>query len=369
MGVLAFRRKGQHKMEIVPEQAYIEAHREEELHQLIADNPALILRENSDGQLFPALTIGSHFRLGNVEADLLVVDLTGSLFVVEVKRDRTPRDVVAQILDYAGRIWKMGSGGLEQLVKEEHEGGLAGVLARILADNPEFKDTDYDDLNGFTERFEKSVSSKQLQMVIVSYSVDEDVQRTVEYLRSVHGIDIYCVEFDYYSTKDHEYLVPEIIAAEGRRSPPPGPTQTQEEYRTFWEKLLLGLKQELPDITRREPSRASYQIIPLGHGGIHFEWGFHGRPRDSFEVGLHFERAEQKENQRILEEFRKDVSTLEKEIGEKLVFQETWGKRWARLYAVRNDGHMSDELETWAVDTMVKFHKFLKPRLDGILRP
>src|SRR5215213_8717103 len=36
--------------------------------------------------------------------DLLAIDAEGSLTVIELKRDRTPREVVAQVLDYASWI-------------------------------------------------------------------------------------------------------------------------------------------------------------------------------------------------------------------------------------------------------------------------
>lgn len=36
--------------------------------------------------------------------DLLAVDAEGNLTVVELKRDRTPREVVAQVLDYASWV-------------------------------------------------------------------------------------------------------------------------------------------------------------------------------------------------------------------------------------------------------------------------
>jgi hypothetical protein len=36
--------------------------------------------------------------------DVLAIDSDGDLYVIELKRDRTPRDVVAQILDYASWV-------------------------------------------------------------------------------------------------------------------------------------------------------------------------------------------------------------------------------------------------------------------------
>ncbi len=53
--------------------------------------------------------------------DLLALDSKGALYVIELKRDKTPRDVVAQALDYAscasgldgeaiGDIWQAKNG-------------------------------------------------------------------------------------------------------------------------------------------------------------------------------------------------------------------------------------------------------------------
>jgi len=104
-------------MTLEAEEEYGKDHREEDLHRLIAHDPILVLRERSEGGYLPALTIASHFRLGEVEADLLIVDLSGSTVLTELKGDRTPRDVVAQILDYAARLRQIGLDGIDQIVR------------------------------------------------------------------------------------------------------------------------------------------------------------------------------------------------------------------------------------------------------------
>lgn len=44
--------------------------------------------------------------------DLLAIDADGDLHVLELKRDRTPREVVAQVLDYGSWVTDLGQGGL-----------------------------------------------------------------------------------------------------------------------------------------------------------------------------------------------------------------------------------------------------------------
>ena len=36
--------------------------------------------------------------------DLLAMDATGGLIIIELKKDRTPREIVAQVLDYASWV-------------------------------------------------------------------------------------------------------------------------------------------------------------------------------------------------------------------------------------------------------------------------
>ena len=71
-------------------------HEESVLEAWLESNPDKILE---DGRI---LIIGRQVRtdLGGF-IDLLGVDREGNVVVVELKRDRTPRDVVAQALEYA----------------------------------------------------------------------------------------------------------------------------------------------------------------------------------------------------------------------------------------------------------------------------
>ena len=88
---------------------------EVKLWKIETDRPEPVLRERLDlegrledwlwrdiGLLSDELMlIGRQIRQYGLPLDLLAVDREGNLVVVELKRDKTPRDVVAQALDYA----------------------------------------------------------------------------------------------------------------------------------------------------------------------------------------------------------------------------------------------------------------------------
>src|SRR5256885_9216589 len=51
-------------------------------------------------------------------ADVLVIDAVGNLAVLELKRDQTPREVVAQVLEYGAWVTKLRGEDLEAIFKK-----------------------------------------------------------------------------------------------------------------------------------------------------------------------------------------------------------------------------------------------------------
>jgi hypothetical protein len=98
--------------------------------------------------------------------DLLAVAPDGSLVLIELKRDRTPRDVVAQALDYAGWV--------EKLRTEE----IAAIYGRFAPGRSLAQD--------FQQRFGQVLDEEMLnqnhQIIIVAASLDNSTERIVAYL-------------------------------------------------------------------------------------------------------------------------------------------------------------------------------------------
>ena len=62
--------------------------------------------------------------------DLLGLDEAGDCVVFELKRDRTPRDVVAQTLDYASWVSELGYAELDSLAHKHRQKALPLVVSR-----------------------------------------------------------------------------------------------------------------------------------------------------------------------------------------------------------------------------------------------
>jgi len=142
-------------------------------------------------------------------------------------------------------------------------------------------------------------------------------------------------------------------------------TVTQTEYVQFYSQCIELIRKKLP----REystPTPKSYYQISTGLSGVHFEWGFHGRPRSSFGVELHFEKSNKELNLTLLSACAQLKQQLGSALKEEVVIQQDWGKAWARLYVEKQQGKITDELKDWAVEKMLILIQVLQPELDKI---
>ncbi len=109
--------------------------------------------------------------------DLLAIDQDGSPVIIELKRDKTPRDIVAQVLDYASWVNSLNPKEIDEIA--------SSYLNKSLAD-------------AFRDRFDMTLPENigsDHRMVIVASEIDDSSERIVQYLSSVHSVDINVVFF------------------------------------------------------------------------------------------------------------------------------------------------------------------------------
>lgn len=120
--------------------------------------------------------------------DVLAVDAEGHLHVLELKRDRTPREVVAQALDYGS--WA------KDLTLDQ-------VAAIFGAQNGlGFEEA-------FAERFGTPVPdvfNADQQLTVVAAALDPASDRIITYLAEKYGVPINAVFFRYFADGDTDYL-------------------------------------------------------------------------------------------------------------------------------------------------------------------
>lgn len=129
--------------------------------------------------------------------DLLAIDGDGNLVVVELKRNRTPREVVAQLLDYGSWV--------RNLKDEDIAAVFDGFLQKFY---PSHAKASLDE--AFCERFGVSEMPESLneshELVVVAGELDESTERIINYLAEEYGVAINAVFFRFFRDGDNEYL-------------------------------------------------------------------------------------------------------------------------------------------------------------------
>lgn len=122
--------------------------------------------------------------------DLLCMDRNGDPIVVELKRNLTPREVTAQVIDYASCIANCSASD------------LANIYLTYRNENTSLGEA-------FQQKFgfplEEENMNQHVRMVIVASQMDASTERIIQYL-SQFGVDINILFFSVFVHAGHRFL-------------------------------------------------------------------------------------------------------------------------------------------------------------------
>ena len=149
-----------------------------DLEEWIAADPSIVR---------PGLVlIGRQVATRSGPLDLLAVDGEGNLVILELKRDKLPRDVITQAIDYAADVASWGAEKIGEVCAKYTGESLEDVLAGA------FPDTDFDGV---------SLNSVQ-RVVLVGFAVEPALERMIEWLSEGYGVGINAVVLKYVRTRE-----------------------------------------------------------------------------------------------------------------------------------------------------------------------
>lgn len=166
---------------------------EKELHQFLLWDPSLLGVR--------LLVIGSEVPTPyGKRLDLLAIDTDGNLHVLELKRDRTPREVVAQILDYGSWVSTLSRDEVIDIADKHLDQPFEAAFEDVFGSAPP------DELNG------------ELQLTVVASELDNSSKRIVDYLRGF-GVPVNAGFFSYLEDDGRRYLARSWLAASDEGTP------------------------------------------------------------------------------------------------------------------------------------------------------
>jgi hypothetical protein len=195
------------------------------------------------------LGLGNLLRLGRQvvtdfgkRIDLLAMDREGDLYVIELKKDRTPREVVAQTLEYGFWVQSLSFKAIRDLFAKHHEG------------------EDFE--SAFTSFFETEVPeavNTSHQLVVLATGMDTSTEQIVEYVRG-YEVPLNVLFFEYLADDGREYLARSWLTDPELEQPSSGAKkQTPWNGKDFF--VAVGENEE-----RNWEDMVRYGFVSAGHG-------------------------------------------------------------------------------------------------------
>jgi len=329
---------------------------EDELQELIFRDPSLI----SDDLLI----LGQYVRTAHgKEIDLLGINSDGELVVIELKRDKTPRDVVAQTLDYATWVSQLGYDDIVEIFnKYKHSD-----------DSFEFAFED-----AFKHAPMKDLNETHL-LVVVASELDDSTERIVLYLGESFGVPINVVFFTCFEDGGNRYLTrtwlkdPMEVETTSATSIEKSKKELVERdilRLEFWTGLLGFSKEKTKLFANISPGHYHYIQTSSGKSGLNFIYTV---KEEEGTAELYIDRGKEslEENKKIFDDLYVNKDKIEESFGAPLIWDKIEGRRACRIKKKIEGGYRSNK-ERWPdiqrnmINEMINLHKVLKPIIDRL---
>ncbi len=179
------------------------------LHDLVAEAPHLLPLAGA-----PQVTVlGREVQLGTGRADLLAVESSGRLVIIEVKlagNSEARRAIVAQVLSYAAYLQGFQPAQLESdaLARHLRERGVETVLAAAEADDQQHAI----DPRAFADGLAQCLADGSFRLVLVLDDAPDELAQIVGYLESLTDrIQIDLITVSTYDVNGSRILVPRRV--------------------------------------------------------------------------------------------------------------------------------------------------------------
>lgn len=137
------------------------------------------------------LIIGRQVPTESGPLDLLAVDRSGNLVIVELKRDKLPREALVQAIDYASDVASWSTEKVSETCSRHTGKGLDDAL------NDAFPDIDLEAIN---------INATQ-RILLVGFSIENSLERMIEWLSVSFDVNVNAIVLNYIRTDGGEELI------------------------------------------------------------------------------------------------------------------------------------------------------------------
>ena len=170
---------------------------ERHLESWLENNPWTLVQ--GDNILWIGRQTSAPVEDATIFPDLLGVDARGNLVIVELKRNRTPRDTVAQLLDYATWANELSESRIHEIAEHyfHNRNGASGKT---------FSEAFREGLLG-NETGDIPPLNRDLRLFVVAGRISDRILKVCSFLRISCRMDVSCIEVSLFRTESGDAIV------------------------------------------------------------------------------------------------------------------------------------------------------------------
>jgi len=154
-----------------------------DIEEWISSNPSIIGHDIA--------IIGRQVHTQSGPLDLLGIDKDGNIIIIELKRDKLPREALAQAVDYASDIANWSIEKIGEICATYNDKNLEEFLVET------FQEISIENIN---------INDSQ-RIILVGFSIEESLERMVSWLSNFYGVSINAVILNYIKTISGDELL------------------------------------------------------------------------------------------------------------------------------------------------------------------
>jgi hypothetical protein len=158
-----------------------------DLEQWIKSNPQILGED--------IVVIGEQVQTSSGPLDFLGIDNSGNAVIVELKRDKLPREALAQAIDYASDISSWEIDRLRVICKSYTGQNLEDLLQE------HFESIEFDDLT----------LNQSQRLLLIGTGVEESLGRMIEWLSDNYSLGINAIVLNYAKTRQGDAILSRMV--------------------------------------------------------------------------------------------------------------------------------------------------------------
>ena len=164
----------------------------------------------------------------------------------------------------------------------------------------------------------------------------------------------------------NEYRKSAINSKDGRTT-----SERREAYRAFFQDLLDQLRDSHHFTGARVGQPQNWYSFASGISGI--TYGFSFALKEQARTDMYIDLGDTARNKALFDALSASRETLEREFGEPLQWERLDDRRASRIAVYRQGSIESDtqslqEIQTWAIDHLLRFKKIFGPKLTALVK-